>query len=282
MSGIQFGNQQSTFYHIARGAELVVVKDRDVVAFWPDMPPFNPDDDIDIWRDSGKNFKQYGTQSGVQLESTERILVWARMAGDEIVGGVRWTPYINSNDVDPIESLRPLREVMSPRVVYDRTSNTLSLWFWTNVKESYNGVVYDEDELMPITTGVQGYQTSGFQSNDRAKRVLCYAVGEFYHAYVEGGFISGYQSTAEGLQDNRWELIPVFVRPRILNYTQTADNAAGAAVDGVPGIQVRVVNEMRFTGGSFQARYKDVMVLADLYTSDWIDIFGTATCPTQS
>jgi len=280
MSGIQFGNQQAQFFHIARGAELVVVKDRDVVAFWPDMPPFDPGDDIDIWRDGSQSFLQYGTQSGVQLEATERILVWARMSGDEIVGGVRWTPYINSNDVDPVESLRPLREVMSPRVVYDRTSNTLSLWFWTNVKESYTGDVYDEDQLAPITAP-DGYQT-GFQSDDRAKRVLCYAVGEFYHAYVEGGFIQGYQSSAEGLQDERWELIPVFVRPRILNWVQNDSNAAGVVVDGVQGVQVRLVHDMRFTGGTFQARYKDVMVLADLYTSDWIDIFLTATCPTQS
>ena len=251
-----------------------------MVAFWPDMPPFNPDDDMTIYRDSGKGFQQYRTDSGVQLEATERILVWARMSGDEIVGGVRWTPYIVDNDVDTIE-MRPLREVIAPRVVYDRTSNTLSLWFWTDVNESYTGTVYDEDELYPITA-LDGFQT-GFQSNNRAKRVLCYAIGEFYHSYLDGGLVSGYQSTGQGIQtDERWDLVPVFARPRILNWTQNDNNAAGVAVDGVAGIQVRLVHDMRFTGGSFQARYKDVMVLADLYTSDWVDIFGTATCPTQS
>ena len=276
MSGIQFGNQQADYFHIARGAELVVVKDRDVVAFWPDMPPLNPEDGFQIWRDEAKTFIQYGAPSGVQLEATERILVWARMSGDEIVGGVRWTPYITSNDVDEVD-IRPLREVIAPRVVYDRTSNTLSLWFWTNVNESYNGTVYDETKLWPVTNPT-GFQT-GFQTNDRAKRVLCYAVGEFYHAYVEGGFIPGYQSTAENLSADRWELVPVFARPRILNWTQSDTNAAGAAVDGVPGVQVRLVHDMRFTGGTFQARYKDVRVLADLNTTDWIDIFATATCP---
>jgi hypothetical protein len=275
----EFGNQQAQFYHISRHAELVFVKDRDVVAFWPDMPPFNPGDSMDIYRGSGEQFLQYGSQAGVQLEATERILMWARMSGDEIVGGVRWVPYIISNDIDEVD-IRPLREVIAPRVVYDRTSNTLSLWFWTNVKDSYTGMVYDEDELYPVTAQ-DGYQT-GFQSNDRAKRVLCYAIGEFYHSYVEGGVVSGYQSTAQNIVNNRWDLVPVFARPRIINWTQNDSNAAGVAVDGLAGIQVRLLHDMRFTGGTFQARYKDVMVLADLYTTDWVDIFLTATCPTSS
>jgi hypothetical protein len=41
----------------------------------------------------------------------------------------------------------------------------------------------------------------------------------------------------------------------------------------VNGVQVRLVHDVQFAGNSFQAQYKDVTVIADLFTSPWIEIF---------
>jgi hypothetical protein len=91
-------------------------------------------------------------------------------------------------------------------------------------------VVYDEAELEPVlATSFQSYTPSPPQNS---KRVLCYAIGEFYHSYIDGGYVDGYQTSAEGLQDARWDLIPIFTRPRIINWEQTASNSAGVVVDG--------------------------------------------------
>jgi len=283
-----FQNNQENFFHIARHAELVFVKDRDVVAFWPDMLPIGSNDGMEIFRDGAQSFTQYKTSGPQAIEASERTLMWARMSGDEIVGGMRWVPYITDNDAD-IETILPLREVIAPRVIYDQTSNTLSLWFWTNVKNDYDGVVYEESQLEPVTAA---HFTGGLPP--KAKRVLCYAVGEFYHSWVDGGEVSGYQTSAEGITDSRWDLVPVFTRPRIINWEQTEDNKAGVVVDGwyvtgptgltgitgCQGVQVRLVHDMRFECGKFEAKYKDVVVCADLFTSPWVAIFTTTTCET--
>jgi hypothetical protein len=290
-----FGNQQQQFYHIARNPELIITKDRDVVGFWPDIMQLSANTGMTIYRDEAKTFVQYSTASAEDVLASQRALVWGRMSGDEIVGGLRWVPYIVSNDVDEIDIL-PLREVIAPRVVYERTSNTLSLWFWTNVKNDYQGVVYDETQLQPVLTPEFGLQVPTPPAD--AKRVLCYAIGSFYTAYIEGGGVSGFQTTASATEFDTFDLVPVFTRPRILNWTQDSSNSAGAVVDGWyggfqgfqgpgstggtagTGVQVRVVHGVQFSQGRFQVRYKDVVVLQDLNTTNWIDVFLTATCGT--
>ena len=227
MSGFQ--NNPAEFFHIARNPELVFVKDRDVVAFWPDMLQLNATAGMAIYRDDGKSSLLYETTSPQNVRYSERALLWARMSGDEIVGGLRWVPYITSNNVDNPDIL-PLREVISPRVIYERTTNTISLWFWTNVNQGYNGTVYDESELKPVLANNFSPEVPSPPNN--AKRVLCYAIGEFYHAYVDGGVIDTYVSTAENITDERWDLVPVFTRPRILNWGQVEGFGAGVAVDG--------------------------------------------------
>ena len=301
-----YGNQQSQFYHIARNPELVFVKDRDVVAFWPDMLPFDANGGMAIYRDSGKTNVQYQTSGTQSVARTERTLVWGRMSGDEIVGGLRWVPYIISSDVDTV-SIAPLREVIAPRVVYDKSSNTLSLWFWTNVKNDYDGVIYDETQLEPVLATDFGLQVPlesppPASGGKNAKRVLCYAIGTFYSGYVEGGALDGFQSTESAIATDSFDMVPVFSTPRILNWTQTPDTAAGAVVDGwygsgiqgfqgfqgsgaslptgLSGVQVRVVHGVQFNGNALQVRYKDVKVIEELNTTDWIDVFLTATCPT--
>jgi len=130
------------FYHIARQAEIVVIKDRDVVAFIPEAIGLQGSQGMWIYRtkeDAG-GFFMWQSDPSVVVEPSERVLLWTRMSATEIVSGFRWVPYIL--DVNPDEMrILPIRECFSPRVTYDRTSNMLHLWFWTNEVGLYgNGI----------------------------------------------------------------------------------------------------------------------------------------------
>ena len=294
-----YGNQQSQFYHIARHPELVVTKDRDVIAFWPDMLVADATDGMALYRDSGKTSVQYQTSGTQSVKKSERALCWARMSGDEIVGGMRWVPYIISSDVDTA-SIAPLREVIAPRVAYDKSSNTLSLWFWTNVKQDYDGIIYDETQLEPVLVPNFGLQVPYDNSpppspGKNAKRVLCYAVGTFYPVYVEGGALQGFQTTATASSGDVFDKVPVFSTPRILNIPA---GSQGVAVDGWYGIQgpqgfqgppgiaspecdVVTGLQMNPHPTGFQALQKKIATLRFvdvLETFDWTDVLDLGKC----
>ena len=236
------------FFHVSRHAELVVVKDRDCMAFIPDVALFDATTGMDIYRDDGKTWTQWSSAAPENVIKSERTLLWARVSGSQIVSGFRWVPYTDSADIDDVNILKPLREVFAPRVVYDRTSNMLHLWFWTNVQWDYQGTDYDESKLVPI--GMDGgYQLEmGYPGNPakNLKRVLCYAVGQLGHWYVEGGFISGFQGLqgtqgiqgyqgyqGVGFQNAIYDLVPIFSRPKIItNFDTDSHEGPGMITDG--------------------------------------------------
>ena len=121
------------FAHIARQAEIVVIKDRDVVAFIPEVIGVQGTPGMTIARNSTLVPWIYQTASPVTVMPSERILLWARLSATEVVSAYRWVPYVTTDNPDDTDIL-PFREVYSPRVTYDRTSNMLHLWFWTNIK----------------------------------------------------------------------------------------------------------------------------------------------------
>jgi hypothetical protein len=279
-----FNNKKyDEFFHITRGAELIVVKDRDVMAFFTDTIPLDASSGMGIYRDATQTFVQYESDPFEDVKSSQRTLLWGRLAGTELVSGFRWVPYIIDNNVDTVE-IKPLREVFDPRVVFDRTSNMLHLWFWTNVNLSYNGEYYDDTELYPV--GCQGFQEiiKTSKHDAKAKKVLCYAVGSLYHAFVKGGFVSGF----EGIQfsDESWDLVPVFTRPKLVNLTVAGGaTGPGIVVDGwyLPTgttAAIDVVVNTTFSGGQFHQIKKQLIVYSPIGSQSVSTVFSTTPCPT--
>ena len=66
------------FYHISRHAEIVVIKDRDVLAFIPECVSQDASVGIKIYRDQAQTFKVYESSPQVTINATERVLLWAR------------------------------------------------------------------------------------------------------------------------------------------------------------------------------------------------------------
>jgi hypothetical protein len=231
-------NHKEYFYHISRNAELVVLKDRDVVAFIPDSINMAGTQGMTVFQDGAQSRLQYESPM-IGVQASERLLLWTRISGTSQVTGFRWVPYITSSDPD-FKDILPLREVYAPRVVYDRTSNMLHLWFWTNVKWDYDGTEYDETQIVPA--GYRSYESFMDLANNKMtlKRVLCYAVGQFDHLFVKGGLI-GLQGPQEssgiiGVQgeDAQYDLYPVFTKPVIINNYSVdgLQNAPGMVTDG--------------------------------------------------
>jgi hypothetical protein len=61
MSDWQNPNYSHKFYHLSRHAELVIVSDRDVVAFFADTVVQDPSTGMEIWRKEGQQKLWYGT-----------------------------------------------------------------------------------------------------------------------------------------------------------------------------------------------------------------------------
>jgi hypothetical protein len=223
MSDWQKANKHK-FFHIGRGAEIVTLKDRDVFAFIPEVLSFTATSGLTITR--GTNTLWTGS---IQCGSSERVLTWARVSGSNLATSFRWVPYITSDDPDTTTIL-PLREIYSPKVSYDRTSNMLSLWFWTNVPYDYNSAEYDEAHIIP--TGFDGYDTLMTDEECTVKRVLCFATGQFIHAKVNGGLIGTF--TGQTTLDETFDIIPVFSKPKIISnfVTSTVSDNPGMVTDG--------------------------------------------------
>lgn len=224
------------FEHL-KTPELVVLSDRDVVAFIPESVPFDHTEGMELFRKDTDEDPVYESDPKIICLESERLLLWGRVSQTELVAGFRWTPY---QPDDTTNLIKPLREVLSPRVTYDKTSNTISLWFWTNVKLTHTGTTYSEDDLVPL--GFDG------EPEDYAKRVLCYAVGSFKHLYVKGGIIGdivevegedqlvGYDGQPS--TTDQYDVVPVFSRPVIVtSFATTGGFNPGIAVDGVNKVQ---------------------------------------------
>lgn len=239
----------TNFYQTGRSSELVILSERDVLAFIPEIMTKNASSDMIITRGDEDVFS-----STVEVQERERVLLWARVSGG-LVSGYRWVPY--TPDGFGESDILPLREVFNPRVVYDKTSNTLHLWFWTNIDIDYEGTVYDESHIYPI--GVSGYtnhlrktedddddngDTSGSESEGgddddkgkpQCKRVLCYTKGSLRHWGVSGGFVGGYAGQPSSASESQFDLVPIFDRPVIINnYTDSGidERGVGLVTDG--------------------------------------------------
>jgi hypothetical protein len=227
------------FCHISRQAEIVVIKDRDVMAFIPESVGIRSTEGMIIQRENtdGGGDELWKLET-TQIEPSERVLLWSRMSGTEMVSGFRWVPYICSSD-PTVKNIKPIRECYAPRVTYDKESNTLHLWFWTNVKWDYSGTAYDEAQLVPI--GYNNYESLTDYDNDKmtCKRVLCYATGYIGHYNVTGGFFAGYEGilSIDGILNIQNDMIPIFTKPVIItNYSFSGlANASGIITDGFDG-----------------------------------------------
>ena len=212
------------FFQTTRGPELVFLPDNDVVGFFPNLTVGAATQGMNIYRGSNKTSTLYASSSQYDVLEAVRVLCWGRVSGISLVTGPRWVPFVNADTVDSTD-IRPLIEVFSPRVVYEKDTNVIHLWFWTNFKTAYTGTTYDIDELYRI--GITDYDDFALA----ARRALCYTTGHFVRGYVDGGYLGGnYSLSGDGFADETNDLVPVFQRPKIVQYA--GSDTPGIITDG--------------------------------------------------
>lgn len=212
------------FFQTTRGPELVFVSDKDVVGFFPNLTVGAATQGMNIYRGSNKTSTLYASSSQYDVLEAVRVLCWGRVSGVSLVTGPRWVPFVNADTVDSTD-IRPLIEVFSPRVVYEKDSNVIHLWFWTNFKTAYSGTTYDIDELYRI--GITDFDDFALG----ARRALCYTSGHFVRGYVDGGYLGGdYSLSGDGFADETYDLVPVFQRPKVVQYS--GSDTPGIITDG--------------------------------------------------
>lgn len=216
-------NSGSThFSHIGKTPEIITLGDRDAMIFYPENLPFDATSGMTIKPSSSGDPIYSCTET---ITKFQKVLLWTRTSGSAGISSLlRWVPYITDVNYDTA-TIKPLREVFFPRIIYDKTSNQLQMWFWTNFKVGYTGTTYDETELFEIgirsdpnynSASGQNYVNSGESRLPLAKKVLCYTTGRLVHAYVSGGAVQGWNPDPAGTDDS-YDMIPIFTLPKIVN-----------------------------------------------------------------
>jgi hypothetical protein len=220
--------------YITRGPELISVGDNDIVSFTRDILAEGANPSMIV---GGASL--YASDATDLIEAGDRVMMWGRIssATGDLSGPLRWLSYftpdgstVGNSGNSGADSIAVIRDAFSPRVTYDKQSNRLSLWFWTNVKESYLGTTYDPSELYTVETSANSLVDAVGRGSDfgASKKVLCYAVGSFYHQTIAGGEITG----LAGLPASTgFDIVPIFNTPQIISYGPSGSQNVGVMVD---------------------------------------------------
>jgi len=210
--------------HEQRLPNMVVMPDRDVAGFFQDRlkEDIGTGNRMVIYRESGGQLLYRDNSS--DLKKGDRCLLYGRLSSGGLVKGLHYAPYIDADGI-----IKPLREVISPSIAYDRESNLITLWFWTNFNPEDWSLTdgYDEDHL--ITIKEEAYDIVGNYTGTDGdepivrQRVFCYTTGRFESLYITGG-------TSETGNDG-YDFVPIFDKPQIINIDLGEDFG-----DGLSGV----------------------------------------------
>jgi hypothetical protein len=222
----------------ARPISLVKLRDRDLIAFMSEY--------TNVFSSSGRRIARGSSDEELLWEKTgaggvsgmSRMLMYQRIGVNGPVTMMKWVPYLSNWDFSGEEPelvgegednwdekvLLPLIEVYSPSFAYDAVSDTIHMWFWTNVRrssleefsESGDAFFYRPDYIYPMT------DVNPSEHVSLAIRGMFYAQGKFGHWHTnkqDGAFPLeyhygkkfGFQTTAKD-----WDILPVFRCPKLV------------------------------------------------------------------
>ena len=196
---------------VGRNPETIILSDNDVMALFNDRIEETVGD-LTLSNETDVLYAATAPTKG------DRCLIFGRvMTNGEKTGNLYVATYDNGDGTGNV-----LREVISPRVSYDRKSNVLVVWFWTNFKEGFSGTTYDESQLYLINE-------DEFDSDIPVVRALCCCYGSLQHVQIDGGIITGVVG-ASPVSSPAWSLVPIFNKPKILQLRPIPDQAGGYAI----------------------------------------------------
>jgi len=212
--------------HIGRNPEMIVLEDRDVMCFFHDRlkEDIGTGNRMRIERESGGQLLYRDNSS--DLKKGDRCLLYGRLSSGGLVKALHYVPYVDTIE-DGVGQIKPLREVISPRIAYDRSSNVITLWFWTNFIKGEWSITdgYTDDPVKRIFIKEEAFDIAGTYTDMDGDepvyyvRALCYATGRLEGLYITGG---GVETGNDG-----YDFVPIFDKPQIINIDMEEDFGGG-------------------------------------------------------
>jgi len=188
------------FPHVSRQPESIIFHDRDVIAYIPDRLKDDITGSFQIY-DKASGVLLYEVSSSNLPDADNRVLLTGRtLSNGVLANGLHCCIYktgVSATDA------KVLREIISPRVTYQRDSNVVVMWFWTNFEEDVTEYTDEEGKLYWI-------DEDNFDESKEVIRALCCTVGYIERRYRVGGLIQNSGGA------NGFDLVTVFEKPTIL------------------------------------------------------------------
>jgi len=233
------------FPHVSRQPESVIYRDRDIVAYIPDVLKEDIATAMEVF-DKQSGTSLYKVAGGNNPEAGQRILMSGRtLTNGVLTNGLRCAIYKTGTTAT---DAKVLREIISPRVTYNRDANIVVMWFWTNFESEVTE--YDDTEGT-----LYWIDEDDFDSSKTVYRALCCTIGRIEKRYITGGAIDG-SGAADGS-----DLLTVFEKPTILQLRPTSTGGGVPIIDftagGDSGLLYRAVADQ--SGNTIQVKTVDAV-----------------------
>jgi len=161
--------------HVNRKPEMFRLSNGDSFILFPDLWLGTDNSGMIYKRDELSSTLLYTLNNSDAPVKKDRILLCGRINQQGVLyNGIRTCCYIESTGI-----IKPLREIISPSVLYDSKTNTVTLWWWTNFTED-PGSDYDESKIYLI-------DEEDFSSTTYVIRALCCSNANVNPYYITGG-----------------------------------------------------------------------------------------------
>lgn len=204
--------------HLDRVPESVVYRDRDIIS----IVPMTAEADIDLAfigepvGDSGNII--YIVQD--LIYRLQRFLAYFRTSTTgEVSNGLHAAFWVDTDTAAPQKAYF-FKEVISPKLTYDRDSNILTMLFWSNFKSKVTEYSDSSEDLIT-------FDEYKYDPNIQAYQTLCVSYGSIQRWIVTGGTVP-----TTGASSDSSDIIPVFTKPKIIMSYPHTRNACDATLPG--------------------------------------------------
>lgn len=188
--------------HVARKPEMFQLASGDSMVVFPDLWLGTDNSSMQILRSTDSEKSLYEMKAIDAPIEKDRIFLYGRINPQgELYNGLRPVCYKFDST-----TLKPLREVISPSIIYDTKSNIATLWWWTNFLEKPTDYIYTDDSSF-----LYRIDEETFSTKDYVIRALCCAKASVNSYNIQGG-------ESHSPSEDGYDMSLIFSYPKIVEY----------------------------------------------------------------
>lgn len=169
--------------HVARKPEMFYLANGDGMVVFPDLWLGEENSGMQIIRSADSSEVLFDLNAADAPVVKDRILLYGRTSPQgELYNGLRPVCYKHSST-----AIKPLREVISPSIIYDTKTNVATLWWWTNFLELPETGDDGNYEYTDDPSVLYRIDEETFSETDYVIRALCCSKASVNSYNIEGG-----------------------------------------------------------------------------------------------